>query len=158
MLIILYHRTHACFSQYQDCNRIVQHLIVPNSIGKNQLMICLQLSIGIWYSEANQINIFIWLTQFNVTVCYKQKWTFFNQEFDQICPKIATFRSLFGIQNPKAFRHAPVNICLKYDARIFLLVITYSLPVLNYLSCRLLDQLTHLESGLARDRVRILNK
>ena len=27
----------------------------------------------------------------NVTVRYKQKRTFFNPKFDQICPKIATF-------------------------------------------------------------------
>ena len=34
MLIIRYHRTHTCFSQYQGCNRIVQYLTVPNSIRK----------------------------------------------------------------------------------------------------------------------------
>ena len=37
----------------------------------------------------------------NVTVCYKQKMTFFNTKFYQICPKIATIWPLFGLQNPQ---------------------------------------------------------
>ena len=34
-------------------------------------------------------------------MCYKQKMTFLNAKFDQICLKIATFRPFFGLQNPQ---------------------------------------------------------
>ena len=60
-----------------------------------------------------------WIRQHYNGTCYRRipkcntvlqhKWTFCNPKFDQICPKIATFRPFLTPKSPKTVGHSPLT-------------------------------------------------
>ena len=104
-------------SQYQGCNRVV-HIWLYQIVFINTSVYNRVLGFGI----RKRTKVLYIFGEPNVTVCYKQKWTFFNPKFEQICPLFDPFRTpkslkLFGI---------PQLILVENSiTRIILLVITY---------------------------------